>query len=102
MAETIQALTQEEVIFRYARDQFIVLYINKDNKESFAHLDNIRRVIAGLSFSTSSKQEPIKLTVSCSLAEKRRSDAGALEVLVRADKAMRNTLKFSHNVTSRG
>ena len=102
IAEVVQELTSEEVVFRYAQDQFVVLYKDKDNKESFAHLDNIRRIIAGLSFSWSSKQQPIKLTVSCSLAEKKRSDAGALEVLMRADKAMRKTLKFSHNVTSRG
>jgi diguanylate cyclase (GGDEF)-like protein len=102
IAEVIQELTSEETVFRYAPDQFVVLYKDKDNKESFAHLDNIRRIIAGVSFGWSSKQQPIKLTVSCSLAEKKRSDAGALEVLVRADKAMRKTLKFTHNVTSKG
>ncbi len=102
IAEVIQELTAEETVFRYAQDQFVVLYKDKDNKESFTHLDNIRRIIAGLSFSWSAKQQPIKLTVSCSLAEKKRSDSGALEVLMRADKAMRKTLKFSHNVTSRG
>ena len=102
IAEVVQELTAEEVVFRYAPDQFVVLYKDKDNKESFTHLDNIRRIIAGLGFSFSAKQQPIKLTVSCSLAEKKRSDAGALEVLMRADKAMRKTLKFSHNVTSRG
>lgn len=102
IAEVVQELTQEEVVFRYAPDQFVVLYKDKDNKESFTHLDNVRRIIAGLQFSTTAKEEPIKLTVSCSLAEKKRSDAGALEVLMRADKAMRKTLKFSHNVTSKG
>jgi GGDEF domain-containing protein len=102
IAEVIQELTAEEEVFRYAPDQFVVLYRDKDNKESFAHIDNIRRIIAGLSFSWSSKQQPIKLTVSCSLAEKKRSDVGALDVLIRADKAMKKTLKFSHNVTSRG
>ena len=102
IAEVIQELTAEEEVFRYAADQFVVLYKDKDNKESFAHLDNIRRIIAGLSFSWSIKQKPIKLTVSCSLAEKKRSDASSIEVLMRADKAMQKTLKFSHNVTSRG
>lgn len=102
IAEVVQDLTSEEVVFRYAADQFVILYKDKDNKEAYTHLDNIRRVIAGLSFSCSPKGQPIKLTVSCSLAEKKRSDAGAIDVLVRADKAMQKTLKFSHNVTSRG
>jgi diguanylate cyclase (GGDEF)-like protein len=102
VAEVIQELTSEEVVFRYAQDQFVVLYKDKDNKEAFSHIDNIRRIIAGISFSCAPKQEAIRLTVSCSLAEKKRSDAGALEVLMRADKAMRKTLTFTHNVTSKG
>ena len=102
IAEVVQELTPEEEVFRYATDQFVILYKDKDNKEAFEHLDNIRRIIAGLGFSWSDKQQPIKLTVSCSLAEKKRSDVGAVDVLMRADKAMRKTLKFSHNVTSRG
>ena len=92
----------DETVFRYAPDQFIVLYKKQDKKQAFNHLENIRRAIAGLSFSWSNKQKPIKLTVSCSVAEKKRSDSGAVEVLLRADKAMRKTLKFSHNVTSQG
>ncbi len=102
VAEVVQEFTSEETVFRYAPDQFVVLYKDKDNKEAFKHIDNIRRIIAGISFSCAPKQQPIKITVSCSLAEKKRSDAGALEVLMRADKAMRNTLKFTHNVTSKG
>lgn len=102
IAEVVQELTLEETVFRYAPDQFIVLYTTKDNKEAFSHLDNIRRIIAGINFGYSPKKQPLKLTVSCSLAEKKRSDAGALEVLMRADKAMRKTLKFTHNVTSKG
>ena len=102
IAEVIQELTSEEIVFRYAKDRFVVLYKDKDNKEAFKHIDNIRRIIAGVSFGWSEKQPAIKLTVSCSLAEKKRSDAGAMEVLMRADKAMRKTLKITHNVTSKG
>lgn len=102
IADVIQEMTADEVVFRYAADQFIVLYKKFDKKEAIAHLDNIRRTIAGLSFSWSTSQKPLKLTVSCSVSEKKRSDSGAVEVLMRADKAMRQTLKFSHNVTSQG
>ena len=102
MAEQIHEIASGETIFRYAPDQFIILYKTFDKKEAFAHLDEIRRTIARNSFAFSPKQKAIKLTVSCSVAEKKRSDAGAVEVLMRADKAMRKTLKFSHNVTSQG
>lgn len=102
IASVLESLVQEDNIYRYAADQFIVIYKKLDKKEAFAQLENIRRTIAGLSFEYSPKQRPLKLTVSCSVSEKKRSDAGAVEVLVRADKAMRKTLKFSHNVTSQG
>lgn len=102
VAEVLQTMATEQSIFRYAPDQFIILYKTMDKKEAFAHLDDIRRSIARLSFSWSKNQKPIKLTVSCSVADKKRSDASAVEVLMRADKAMRKTLKFSHNVTSQG
>ncbi len=102
IAEIIQAMASEEVIYRYAADQFIILYKHFDKKEAFNHLEELRRTIAGLEFEYSIKQKPLKLTVSCSIAEKKRSDIDAVEVLMRADKAMRKTLKFSHNVTSQG
>ncbi len=91
-----------DTVYRYDDDEFVIFYKKLDKKESFARLDEIRRLIAGLSFAYSSAQKPLKLTVSCSVAEKRRSDLNATEVLSRADAAMRKTLKFSHNVTSQG
>lgn len=102
IASVLESEVQEENIYRYAADQFIIIYKKLDKKETFARLENIRRTIAGLNFEYSPAQRPLKLTVSCSVSEKKRSDAGAVEVLMRADKAMRKTLKFSHNVTSQG
>lgn len=102
IAEVLQELASEETIYRYAADQFIIIYKKLDKKEAFEAAEKIRRTIASLSFAASTSQKPLKLTVSCSVAEKKRSDAGAVEVLMRADKAMRKTLKFSHNVTSQG
>ena len=102
IADVIQSMAPEEVIYRYAADQFIILYKRFDKKEAFKHIEEIRREIAGVEFEYSPTQKAIKLTVSCSIAEKKRSDIDAVEVLMRADKAMRKTLKFSHNVTSQG
>ena len=92
----------DDTVYRYDDDEFVVLYKTLDKKETFSRLDEIRRLIAGLSFEYSVSQKPLKLTVSCSVAEKKRSDLNATEVLSRADTAMRKTLKFSHNVTSQG
>ncbi len=102
LANVLEEQTPEDAIYRYAPDQFIILYKKLDKKEAFVELEKVRRTIAGLSFTPSTRQKPFKLTVSCSVSEKKRSDASAVEVLMRADKAMRKTLKFSHNVTSQG
>lgn len=104
VAGVIQELLPEETnVYRYADDEFVILYKKLDKKESFKEADDLRRTIAGISFAFEKKQKiPVKLTISCSVAEKKRSDSGAEEVLARADKALRSTLKFSHNVTSKG
>ena len=47
------------------------------------------------------RKKPIKLTVSCAVSEKKRSDANSVEVLVRAHKALQKTYKFTQNVTSK-
>ena len=102
LAGVLEEMNPDEHIYRYTEDEFIIMYKKLDKKEAFARLDDIRRTIAGLEFIYNPAQKALKLTVSCSVAEKKRSDSGAVEVLLRADKAMRNTLKFSHNVTSQG
>ena len=102
LSAILEDLNPEGQIYRYAADEFIVLYKKLDKKEAFALLDNIRRTVAGVSFEYVARKNPVKLTISCSVAEKKRSDSGAVEVLMRADKALRQTLKFSHNVTSQG
>lgn len=102
VASVLENEVPEDNIYRYAPDQFIVIYKKLDKKETFNRLDEIRRLVAGLGFEYSASQRPLKLTLSCSVAERKRSDAGAVEVLLRADKAMRKTLQFSHNVTSQG
>ncbi len=102
LARIIAQNNPDDTVYRYDDDEFVVLYKTLDKKETFSRLDEIRRLIAGLSFEYSTSQKPLKLTVSCSVAEKKRSDFNAAEVLARADAAMRKTLKFSHNVTSQG
>lgn len=102
LADILDEMSADDSVYRYSADEFIIIYKKFDKKEAFAKAEEIRRKIAGLSFEYSSSAKPLKLTVSCSVSEKKRSDAGAVEVLLRADKALRKTLKFSHNVTSQG
>ena len=102
LSSIIEDMVGEDSIYRYSNDEFIIIYKKLDKKEAFTKAEEIRRAIAGINFEYSPGKKPLKLTVSCSVAEKKRSDSGAVEVLMRADKAMRQTLRFSHNVTSQG
>ena len=101
IANKIIELEAEENIYRYSPDEFVIVYKNLDKKESFERLEVIRRAIASAQFQYSPRRKTIKLTVSACIAEKKRSDANSFEVLVRADKLLKKTRKFSHNVTSK-
>ncbi len=101
IAEKIIELEKDEAIYRYADDEFVIVYKSLDKKEGFERLETIRRAIASAQFLFSTRKKPIKLTVSASISEKKRSDANSFEVLVRADKALQKTRAFSHNVTSK-
>ena len=91
----------ENQIYRYTPDEFVIIFKKEDKNESFDRLEKIRRAIASAEFMLARRKKPIKLTVSCAVSEKKRSDANAVEVLVRAHKALQKTYKFTQNVTSK-
>lgn len=99
IATTIADIEKEENIYRYNADEFIIIYKNLDKKEGLEHLETIRRAVASSLYEYSSKRNPLKLTVSVCVAEKKRSDASSFEVLMRADKALQKARSFSHNVS---
>ena len=101
IAGQIIELEKDESIYRYSPDEFVIVYKNLDKNEGFERLETIRRAIASAQFQFSPRRKPIKLTVSASISEKKRSDANSFEVLVRADKVLQKTRSFSHNVTSK-
>ena len=101
IAERIIELEKDENIYRYSPDEFVIVYKSLDKNEGFERLETIRRAIASAQFQFSPRRKPIKLTVSASISEKKRSDANSFEVLVRAGKVLQKTRSFSHNVTSK-
>ena len=96
----ISNIETDESIYRYNPDEFIIVFKNLNKKEGFEKLENIRRAIASAQFQYNPKRKPLKLTVSCSIAEKKRSDVSSFEVLQRADKVLQKARLFSHNITS--
>lgn len=101
IANRISETETEGMIYRYAPDEFVVIFKNEDKNTGYERLEKIRRAIASAEFILNPRRKPIKLTVSCSISEKKRSDANSFEVLLRAHKALEKTHKFSQNVTSK-
>ncbi len=101
ITQKITETETNEPIYRYSEDEFVVVFKNEDKNTGYERLEKIRRAIASSEFILKSNNKPLKLTVSCSVSEKKRSDANSYEVLVRAHKAMQKTHQFSQNVTSK-
>lgn len=87
-------------IYHYEENYFIVVCEKINAKEIYDIFETIRRVIAGSEFVLSRHYQHLKITISGGIAEKRRTDVGAMAVLMRADSEMQKTLKFTGNVIS--
>lgn len=88
------------IIYRYYENKFLIVCETMNLKEIRGEFENIRRYIAASEFSLHKHAIPVKITISGGVAEKKRTDANASEVMKRAHKVMNETLKFSGNVIS--
>lgn len=96
----LQDTETENPIYRYSEDEFVIIFKTKI-KESFERLENIRRAVASAEFMLGKRQKGLKLTVSCCVSEKKRSDDNSIEVLIRTRKALQKAYQFTQNVTSK-
>jgi len=101
ITQKIRQSEPEALLYRYRVDEFIIVFPQAEKGTSFERVDNIRRNIAAAEFILSGRKKPLKLTVSCSVADKKRSDANVLEVFYRAGNILQKTYKFTQNVTSK-
>lgn len=101
LAMRLTELEPENPLYRYSGSEFILIFKNDNLKQSFEKLDNIRREIAASEFMFSRRSKGIKITVSGCVSEKKRSDANATEVLVRARRALQKTCQFTQNIASK-
>lgn len=101
IASRLLETENENPVFRYSEDEFVIIFRNEDKKESFEKLENIRRAIASTEFMLGNRKKGLKLTVSCCVSEKKRSDDNSIEVLVRTRKALQKAYQFTQNVTSK-
>lgn len=100
VAGKIRELEPDAYVFRCGADEFIIIFPEAEKGTSFARVDHIRRSIAASEFYLSRRKKPLKLTVSCSVADKKRSDADVFAVFVRARKILQKAYKFTQNITS--
>ncbi len=95
-----EQFSDSAVIYRYYENQFLIVCETMNLKEIRSEFENIRRQVAASEFVLYNHATAIKITISGGVAEKKRTDANASEVLERAHKVMNETLKFSGNVIS--
>jgi diguanylate cyclase (GGDEF)-like protein len=101
LALHLSKLEPDTPIYRYSADEFIMVLKNDNLKQSYEKLDNIRREIASSEFMFSHRQKGLKITISGCVSEKKRSDANATEVLLRARKNLQKTYQFTQNLISK-
>lgn len=101
IALRINSCETDANIYRYGPDELVAIFKNEDKNAAYAKMEQIRRSVASASFVLSNFRKPIKLTITASISEKKRSDATAMEVVARTYKALSETIKFSQNVTSK-
>lgn len=101
IALRINSCETDATIYRYGEDELVIIFKNEDKNGAYNKMEQIRRSIASASFMLSNFKKPIKMTLTASVTEKKRSDATALETLARTYKALQETVKFSQNVTSK-
>ena len=89
------------MLFRCTPDEFVIIFPQAEKGTSYNRLDEIRRQIAASEFILPRIKKPVKLTVSCSIADKKRSDSNVSDVFIRAHRALQKTYKFTQNITSK-
>lgn len=86
------------LIYNYKADALILVFKNINAAEGFDIAEEIRRTIAKSIF-IFDENNRVQLTVSQCISEFRRSDAGAMGVLRRAEENLKKACKFTRNIT---
>jgi len=85
-------------IYRIDEDDFLLVFLQKDRTSTINIMEDIRRNIASREFILKKSQKPVKVTISCAVAEKKRSDAGAASVVMRVLSAFDKGYKLAQNI----
>lgn len=94
----IRKVRPSVLIYNYKADALILVFKNINAAEGFDIAEDIRRTIAKSIF-VFNENNRVQLTVSQCISEFRRSDAGAMGVLRRAEENLKKACKFTRNIT---
>lgn len=86
------------LVYNYKADAFILAFMNANAAESFEKAEEVRRILAKSVF-VFNENNHLQLTVSQCVSEKKRSDANAAAVLVRAEENLQKACRFTRNIT---
>ena len=100
ISKKIISMEPETLLYRCTPDEFVIIFPNAERGTSKKRVDEIRRQIAASEFMLKHIKRPLKITVSCSVADKKRSDSNVGDVFMRAHKVLQQAYKFTQNITS--
>ena len=100
ISKKIALLEPEALLYRCTPDEFVIIFPNAEKGTTKSRVDEIRRQIAASEFILKQIKRPLKITVSCSVADKKRSDSDVSDVFFRAHRVLQQTYKFTQNITS--
>lgn len=78
--------------------RLFLAFMNANAAESFEKAEEVRRILAKSVF-VFNENNHLQLTVSQCVSEKKRSDADAAAVLVRAEENLQKACRFTRNIT---
>lgn len=100
LVDCIKDTSYEPEVFRFARNELILVFKNETAKKVMEYAEDIRRTIAGSEFIFTDK-ESLKITSSICVSEKTRKDLDAAEVINRAHNTLQKANSLNCNIVTK-
>ena len=99
ISKRIKSIEPGGILYRCTPNEFVIIFPNIEKRTAFKRLDDIRRQIAASEFILPKIKRPLKITVSCCIAVRKREEKVA-NLYMRALKKLQKASRFSQNITS--
>ncbi len=99
ISKRISSIDPNGILYRCTPNEFVIIFPNIEKGTAYKRLDDIRRQIAASEFILPKIKRPLKITVSCCIAVRKREEKVA-NLYMRALKKLQKASRFSQNITS--